>query len=149
MTEKSLNIEEILVTDKSVETASSTKESSVDSDVLSETSKVVEQVPAKEMAGLAIADSPSKALKSPSSKVGKVSKVMPIAAAVTISTAFVNRKDPYPRINPCLILKGNSLMVYGGLTEIGDVEVTLGSVCKAFMISPISKIIAYYYTYCR
>lgn len=32
---------------------------------------------------------------------------------------------PVGRINPCLVMKGCTLHVYGGVTEIGDVEVTL------------------------
>lgn len=36
-----------------------------------------------------------------------------------------NSSVPVPRINASLVIKGCSLLVYGGLTEIGDVEVTL------------------------
>ena len=43
----------------------------------------------------------------------------------TVTSYFVHRKEPCPRINPCLALKGHTLFVYGGVTELGDVEVTL------------------------
>lgn len=33
--------------------------------------------------------------------------------------------EPTSRINPCLLMRGCSLYVYGGITEIGDIEVTL------------------------
>jgi hypothetical protein len=36
-----------------------------------------------------------------------------------------DRQDPCPRINPCIMIRGNALVIYGGVTEIGDVEVTL------------------------
>lgn len=38
---------------------------------------------------------------------------------------FNEQKQPCPRINPCLMIRGNSLYIYGGVTEIGDVEITL------------------------
>jgi len=42
-----------------------------------------------------------------------------------LSTYFLDRMEPSPRINPCLMVKGNTLYIYGGMTELGDVEVTL------------------------
>ena len=38
---------------------------------------------------------------------------------------FGSRTEPCARINPCLMLRGNTLLIYGGVTEIGDIEVTL------------------------
>jgi hypothetical protein len=42
-----------------------------------------------------------------------------------LSTYFLDRLEPSPRINPCLMVKGNTLYIYGGMTELGDIEVTL------------------------
>ena len=38
---------------------------------------------------------------------------------------FTSRTEPSPRINPSLIVRGNTLYLYGGVTELGDIEVTL------------------------
>ena len=38
---------------------------------------------------------------------------------------FGSLTSPAPRINPCLMLRGNTLYVYGGVTELGDIEVDL------------------------
>jgi hypothetical protein len=38
---------------------------------------------------------------------------------------FGSLSSPAPRINPCIMLRGNTLYVYGGVTELGDIEVTL------------------------
>eukprot|EP00595_Chromulina_sp_UTEXLB2642_P001484 CAMPEP_0196765108 /NCGR_PEP_ID=MMETSP1095-20130614/7610_1 /TAXON_ID=96789 ORGANISM="Chromulina nebulosa, Strain UTEXLB2642" /NCGR_SAMPLE_ID=MMETSP1095 /ASSEMBLY_ACC=CAM_ASM_000446 /LENGTH=757 /DNA_ID=CAMNT_0042122529 /DNA_START=202 /DNA_END=2472 /DNA_ORIENTATION=+ len=42
-----------------------------------------------------------------------------------IVSYFDGRRDPCPRINSCLVIRGNTLLVYGGVMELGDVEVTL------------------------
>ena len=34
---------------------------------------------------------------------------------------------PCPRINPAIFSKGNTVFLYGGVTELGEVEVTLGT----------------------
>ena len=47
------------------------------------------------------------------------------AATVHISKYFSSRSDPSPRINPCLMVRGNSVIIYGGVVELGDIEVTL------------------------
>ena len=38
---------------------------------------------------------------------------------------FTNRTSPCPRIHPCAVIRGHSLILYGGVVEVGDVEVTL------------------------
>ena len=43
----------------------------------------------------------------------------------TLARYFGCRRDPSPRINPCLMVRGNSLFIYGGVVEVGDVEVAL------------------------
>lgn len=76
-------------------------------------------------------------------KKAKVEAPAASTAPVTLAS-LTDRVDPSPRINPCLMLRsqstvnptshrhvfllmsrGNSLFVYGGVTELGDVEVTL------------------------
>lgn len=52
------------------------------------------------------------------------------AAPSAVSSSWMSflcqRTEPCPRINPCIMLRGNgTLVIYGGVTEIGDVEVTL------------------------
>eukprot|EP00981_Chlorochromonas_danica_P001943 scaffold402_cov166-Ochromonas_danica.AAC.1 len=43
----------------------------------------------------------------------------------TWQTYLCDRKEPCPRINPALLVRGQTLIVYGGVTEVGEVEVTL------------------------
>mgnify|MGYP003385956278 FL=1 len=43
----------------------------------------------------------------------------------TISRYFSNRISPCPRINAAIIIRGHTLYVYGGITELGDTEITL------------------------
>ena len=43
----------------------------------------------------------------------------------TLARYFRGMSEPSPRINPCLMIRGNSLFVYGGVVEVGDVEVAL------------------------
>ena len=38
---------------------------------------------------------------------------------------FSISSEPCARINSCLMMRGNTLFIYGGVTEIGDIEVTL------------------------
>jgi hypothetical protein len=38
---------------------------------------------------------------------------------------FEDQIAPCPRINSCLMIRGNTLYIYGGVVEIGDIEVTL------------------------
>lgn len=42
-----------------------------------------------------------------------------------VARYFSNRISPCPRINPCMAIKGHTLYIYGGITELGDTEVTL------------------------
>lgn len=42
-----------------------------------------------------------------------------------LSEAILRRKEPLPRIKPCLFVDGSTLYLYGGLLEIGDRECTL------------------------
>lgn len=37
----------------------------------------------------------------------------------------VERSDPLPRINACMVISGTTLFLYGGLLEVGDREITL------------------------
>jgi hypothetical protein len=37
----------------------------------------------------------------------------------------VSRKTPLPRIKAQIVVRGNTLYVYGGILEVGDREVTL------------------------
>ena len=48
-----------------------------------------------------------------------------VSGPLTLSRYFGGRREPSPRINPCLMVRGNSLFVYGGVVEVGDVEVAL------------------------
>jgi hypothetical protein len=48
-----------------------------------------------------------------------------ITCQQNLSKYFLNRTEPSPRINPCLMIRGSTLYVYGGVTELGDVEITL------------------------
>jgi len=52
--------------------------------------------------------------------VVETSTVVPI-----VSKYFNELKEPSPRINPSLFIRGHTLFVYGGTVELGDVEVTL------------------------
>jgi N-acetylneuraminic acid mutarotase len=36
---------------------------------------------------------------------------------------FAGRTDPVPRLNSCLALRGHTMYVYGGVVELGDIEV--------------------------
>jgi hypothetical protein len=54
-----------------------------------------------------------------------IAKDKPVAHLSLPGHAFSSRRDPSPRINPCLMVRGNSLFIYGGVVEVGDVEVTL------------------------
>jgi hypothetical protein len=60
-----------------------------------------------------------------SSSSSKAAATAAIAAASMSMGIFEGRHDPHPRIHPCLLMKGNTLYVYGGITELGDVEVSL------------------------
>lgn len=42
-----------------------------------------------------------------------------------IARYFANRTSPCPRINAAIIVRGHTLYVYGGITELGDTEITL------------------------
>jgi len=70
--------------------------------------------------------------------LGAASAATAAAAAVTVasmasshepigslSTFFLSRTQPCSRINPCLVAHGSTIYIYGGVTELGDVEVTL------------------------
>jgi hypothetical protein len=48
-----------------------------------------------------------------------------IVCQQNLSKYFLNRTEPSPRINPCIMIRGSTLYVYGGVTELGDVEITL------------------------
>ena len=48
-----------------------------------------------------------------------------MSGPLTLTRYFGGRREPSPRINPCLMVRGNSLFVYGGVVEVGDVEVAL------------------------
>ena len=43
----------------------------------------------------------------------------------SIARYFESRTAPCPRINPAVVIRGHTLYVYGGVTELGDAEVTL------------------------
>lgn len=45
--------------------------------------------------------------------------------AVGLARYFGSLRSPAPRINPCVCVRGCTLYVYGGVTELGDIEVTL------------------------
>ena len=47
---------------------------------------------------------------------------------------FIGRTNPAPRINASVMVRGNILFIYGGVTELGDVEVTLDD-CWCFDLS--------------
>ena len=68
------------------------------------------------------------------SSIGKVvgSTVMTTTTAAALPSTvlsivqyFHDQIEPSPRINPCLMIKGHTLFLYGGVTEMGDVEMTL------------------------
>eukprot|EP01038_Epipyxis_sp_PR26KG_P009482 gene9482-12773_t len=43
----------------------------------------------------------------------------------SVNKYFIVNNEPCPRFNPALIVKGNTLYVFGGITEIGNIEITL------------------------
>ena len=47
------------------------------------------------------------------------------STVLSIVQYFHDQIEPSPRINPCLMIKGHTLFLYGGVTEMGDVEMTL------------------------
>ncbi|CAM9106705.1 unnamed protein product, partial [Ectocarpus fasciculatus] len=47
------------------------------------------------------------------------------SGAQGLARYFSSLRCPAPRINPCLCVRGSTLYVYGGVTELGDIEVTL------------------------
>ena len=55
-------------------------------------------------------------------------------STTNFSSYFVGRTNPAPRINASIMVRGNILFVYGGVTELGDVEVTLDD-CWCFDLS--------------
>jgi len=61
------------------------------------------------------------------SKVAELSAVDVDGTGVStaLSAYFSSLSAPCPRINPAIIVRGNTVYVYGGVTELGDVEVTL------------------------
>lgn len=67
----------------------------------------------------------TQSLVSPSARTLSVIPPASVIAVPTVATFFHQRREPCPRINPCLTLRGNTLYVYGGVVEVGDVEVTL------------------------
>jgi hypothetical protein len=42
----------------------------------------------------------------------------------TLYRHFADNTKPSPRINACIMIRGSTLFVYGGVTEIGDIEIT-------------------------
>jgi len=42
----------------------------------------------------------------------------------TLYRHFSDNTKPCPRINACIMIRGSTLFVYGGVTEIGDIEIT-------------------------
>jgi hypothetical protein len=60
----------------------------------------------------------------PSPKTTKASSAMVLNPRTKLPEAVV-RAEPIPRINARLVVAGHTLLVYGGLVEVGDREVTL------------------------
>jgi hypothetical protein len=54
----------------------------------------------------------------------KNSSVMKLNSKTKNPEAVI-RSDPLPRINACMIISGHTLLLYGGLLEVGDREITL------------------------
>ena len=42
----------------------------------------------------------------------------------TLHRHFAHSSKPCPRINACIMIRGSTLYVYGGVTELGDIEIT-------------------------
>lgn len=51
---------------------------------------------------------------------------------------FGSLNQPCPRINPCLVVRGNTVYIYGGVTELGEVEVVALSLFSLHLLSPSS-----------
>ena len=73
--------------------------------------------------GLTITEEPK--LPQPKSTAIETLHEEVVGGSPTLVGYFSGRTEPCPRINPCLMIRGNSLFIYGGLVEIGDVEVAL------------------------
>lgn len=55
----------------------------------------------------------------------KTSEEQPQESSGITSTCEPDPETPLPRLNTCLAMKGNELLIYGGLVELGNKELTL------------------------
>jgi hypothetical protein len=57
--------------------------------------------------------------------INGLNQVVVTANQSMIARYFADRVSPCPRINAAIIIRGHTLYVYGGITELGDTEITL------------------------
>jgi hypothetical protein len=58
-------------------------------------------------------------------KIDSVLKTRNMEEVEATKKRIVDRTEPLPRINACVVMNGHTLYIYGGILEIGDREVTL------------------------